>query len=249
MSSAPPFIVHGFMLGDVTPAVRELLDGDQSVVIQAGRSSDVVALASRLTLVQSETLDDPGAITELAVIHAARLGMVAATTDIVPLKFGTFASSAAALSDICDKAESQVRPALARIAGKVEFGIRISARALSDSDAPPEAVNGRDYLRSRADKRARERSALDTRLRFAADVRDGLSAVCVAQLSLSDAARAQGALLLNDACLLDRGRTREFLSAVEAHDADANRLGLDLVVTGAWPAYSFVADSKVLDQV
>jgi len=74
-----------------------------------------------------------------------------------------------------------------------------------------------------------------------------LAAICVAQNSLADDARGQGALLMNAACLVDRGRTAGFLSAVEAHEAEASRLGLDLKVTGPWPAYSFVAESKEND--
>ncbi|CAL75178.1 putative gas vesicle synthesis protein, GvpF/L-like [Bradyrhizobium sp. ORS 278] len=244
MTSAPPIIVHGFMLGRTPGAVDELLRQHACAVIGEGRTTDVVALASRLTPAQAAALEDPQAITALALMHAARLGEVAATMDIVPLKFGTFASSLTAMSGICDQAEPQVRAALERIAGRLEFGVRIAQIATADTVRDVKPTNGRDYLRSRVDKRAQDRRASEARQTFAAAVREVLGQVCVAQQPLSDD-RASSALLLNLACLVERRGVGAFLQVAQSYACDASSLGLTLTVTGAWPAYSFVADRKV----
>jgi len=244
MSNELPLLVHGFMLGRTAVAFRELLKQYPSSLIEMGRATDIAALASRLTVSQSSALTDPEAVTELAVMHAARLGAVAATSDIVPLKFGTFASSVTAVSDICDGAAPQVRAALARISGKVEFGVRITVRAAPATEVAEEAESGRDYLRSRVTKRARERQSSDSRIGFAADVWAALAKTCAEQQVRSDDAVTSGALLLKAACLVERRRIDEFLAGVAAHEAEAHRLSLELVVTGAWPAFSFVAAAE-----
>jgi hypothetical protein len=184
--------------------------------------------------------------------HHHVIGALSAAMPVLPMRLATVYGSEAAMAKAFVAQGAEVRDALARVGGRVEWGVK--AYALTGEDEPAQARPasaasldgggegaGLAYLRARRDQLAAQR---DSR-RGAADSARAVHAelaVHAAQARLHPPQPPQLSgdhrpMLLNASYLVDRDEVAGFTSAVAAVAADHPALHLEL--TGPWPPYSF----------
>lgn len=162
------------------------------------------------------------------VVHERVVEALMAQGPILPMRFGTMLEDAGTLADAVAARHDALTQALARVRGRVELGLRVlDTREPAVRSA---ARTGRDYLLERA---AEQRRADEATNAIHAPLRS------LAASSVVRHRPAPGAVMAA-AYLLDVDRVPEFR-------ARANRLAgrhgeLHVVVTGPWPAYSFVSE-------
>jgi len=202
---------------------------------------DLIYCARFLALVSPAppNLDNlpPTALADLALTHNALLVAYCTRSTVLPMRFGAAFSSTENLRRHLDQSAPRHVAALQTLARLDEYILRL--QIIGDPPAPTLPVgSGRDFL-------ARGRSLRDQRLSLT-ERRRALARTALADLEpISHQTEAAGTprseRLLDIAILLNKTR-RDLLATLAARVAEqAPALGLELIVTGPWPAYSFHA--------
>lgn len=177
---------------------------------------------------------------ERMVEHFAGGGDEAADEALLPMKLLTlFADDERALAHVRGDL-SRLRPILDRVAGREEWGVRVSwdakaAREAVDAEGAP--ASGKDFLLRKKRVRDAGRQAPETARRAAAGTFEELSARAIEASRRAPA--AGNTLLLDAAFLVPRAERAAFEAAA---DAAARRLAgahCELTLTGPWPPYNF----------
>jgi hypothetical protein len=169
---------------------------------------------------------------------------------LLPTRLATVYSSAAAMAAALARRREELRAALRRVGGRVEWGVKTYAAPQAapvqagGETAPSEGGAGLAYLKRRREQlTATERSARAA-LAGARAVHEELSGrAAQTRLHPPQSAQLSGnqmPMLLNTAYLLDESASDGFASAVE--DAGIAHPELRLELTGPWPPYSFAGE-------
>ncbi|MEU0658407.1 GvpL/GvpF family gas vesicle protein [Streptomyces lavendulocolor] len=236
-------------------AVRGLrgVDGAPVRVVAAG---DVAAVVSDVPAADFEErplaahLEDLDWLEAVARAHHGVIDAVAARVTVLPLRLATIYRDDQGVRAVLTAGVAAFRSRLARLAGHVEWGVKLYAEPAAAPDGPPGGSGessrlspGRAYLRSRS----RERTARDEAHRAAADavrrVHEAASAHAVEhvrhRVQQGPLVRGTSENVSNDAYLVPSGRSDAFLAAVrEAAGAGAP---VRAEITGPWAPYSFAA--------
>jgi len=225
---------------DATPALTE------GARIERVTCGDLALLVSRVRpdelRVDEDDLSETGRLATLARGHDAVVRAAAGTGPALPLRFGTVVPDEAAarrlLSDHADAARAQLR----RVGDCREWGVKLVRRvgepvAAGPRPADQEEVSGTEYL-------ARRRQALqdrDTAERSAADATELLEATLLPHVRefLRRGGSPGSSLLLDLAFLVPPEGETSFLAAAAGLREDLQADGLEVEVSGPWPAYSF----------
>lgn len=212
-----------------------------------GAPPHVRAAAGDLIALVSQTQADDGAEADvaLALRHNALLTAYAMVCDVAPARLGAASADPEAAGRAVSAEGPRHRASLARIAGRIEGGLRIVAPpapepvpgSLSEPDASPA---GAGWLRARAAARAGVREAAAVRMAGAQAVASAAAAMADMTLALRPGVpRTPGGLALAELALLTP-RDR-FAAMAEAATEAARAAGLIAEITGPWPCYSFAA--------
>ncbi|HEX6701815.1 MAG TPA: GvpL/GvpF family gas vesicle protein [Gaiellaceae bacterium] len=163
---------------------------------------------------------------EQAVLaHAAAVeALLGASDALLPARFGRAFANEGALEAAVREQLDDLRPALARARGHVEFGVRVLG---ADDEPAPEAGSGRAYMQARLDARARAE-------RIAGSVHEPLARFAAASTSSTG---GSGRLFLSGAYLVPADAIEGFRAVVG--ELEAAHPELTFVCTGPWPPYSF----------
>ena len=223
-----PLIIHGIVANDAPqPAeapAHDRVGGD-----------GLAALVSPLVLGPDGSAD-----TAEALRHHAILAAYAAVTDVAPVRFGAVVADAGAARAALHRDAASHRAALARIAGCVEFGLRATARPGATVAAPP-PTDGRSYLRARLAVRQGREAAQHQRAAALDALRHGAGAHAEAMLVLPARHDLHPPRVLDLAVLVARDRSAALSALADTLAPRLAAAGLDLTLTGPWPAYSFAA--------
>ncbi|CAM5582649.1 MULTISPECIES: GvpL/GvpF family gas vesicle protein [Streptomyces] len=196
-------------------------------------------------------LEDLDWLTATARAHQQVIDALTAVTSPLPLRLATVFRDDSGVRSMIEAREEELRRVLDRLAGRVEWGVKVYVEkppeSSDDSRAgrpPAKAASGRDYLRRRRDQtRAHDdvwqrASAFSDRLHatlsaFAEDSR--MHAPQNAALS-----GATGQNVLNAAYLVPRADSEEFVELVDREKDDVP--GIRVELTGPWAAYSFAGE-------
>jgi hypothetical protein len=188
-------------------------------------------------------------VSAVAVGHAAVIAHVARTATVVPMKlFTLFGEDERALLHLRAR-RGRLERLLARVAGRREWGVRLSlaSRTAPAGGAPARAgarrgAGTRFLLRKRAlqdaDRRVRARGEAEARGVFQALRRTAVEA----RRRPIVHAGAGPRVLLDAAFLVSTVDTRRFRAGVRAAAGRAARAGYALTLTGPWPPYTFVSE-------
>jgi hypothetical protein len=159
--------------------------------------------------------------------HERVVERLMADRAVLPMRFGSRVADEAALRRVLADGASAYVAALARVAGRVELGVRALARNGGAENPVPAGVSGRDYVMAKlhGSRRAEgEAAALHAPLAaLAADAR-------------CQPPRGDGELL-RGAYLVDRPAVARFRATVERLQATHPEAAI--LCTGPWPPYSF----------
>jgi hypothetical protein len=258
---------HGWWVYCVVPAERELPDGLAGVadderprLVPAG---GVAALVSRVPLREfgeaplRENLNDLDWLERTVRAHEAVLDSALAGGAVVPMRVCTIYRDEGQVRAMLESRGAELRDALARLAGKAEWGVKVVAdrarledHARSQND---EAVGLADEVAGRP-----EGAAYLARKKLAALVRDEAdrildevvretharleewaAASVVLPAQSRELAGYDGDMVFNGAYLVEDERVAAFSALVDELRAQYAPLGLSFDLTGPWPAYNF----------
>jgi gas vesicle protein GvpL/GvpF len=178
-----------------------------------------------------------------AMEHEAVVEHLLGMPAVVPLKlFTLFAGDRSALAHLRRRGK-EIAAALDRVAGRVEWGVRVRRRAgappVSARDPRRRAATGRDFLAGKRAARQAARSAAARARAAAESVYAELHGRAVESRRIPPAVEGSG-LLLDAAFLVARADGESFAAAAERAAAGVAHAGCELALTGPWPAYHFV---------
>ena len=228
---------------------------------------DLAAVASQVPLSEfgeetlRESLGDVEWLERTARAHERVLDEVRALATVIPMRLCTIYRSESSVGQMLVRERQPLSEALARLAGKTEWGLKIfvdpsvverAAKEASDDlarlDAElEEASAGGVYMR---------RKQLEGLLREEADrlveecVEDAHSRLSVLAvealrnpLQTREASGHDGQMVYNGVYLLEDAATGELHACVAALSDEYGPRGCDLQATGPWPPYNFVKSS------
>ncbi len=215
-----------YLHGIVPAAARQRTDLPPHVLVAAGPVAGIVTEGpDRLDLA-----DD----TIAAVLaHDRLLSGYLSDGPVLPVRFGTAFSSAAAVAAELAADAGTAAMQLAGLAGSAEYGLVVEAPAELPPEQPPEASGGRAFLIQRRNQR--EAARLRTERRHAALDRLAASAARLARRSAAQSPRPPRLMQL--ALLMDPAAEAELRAILE--DWQAGPHGLPARLDGPFPAYSF----------
>jgi len=220
-------------------------------------SGPLAAVASRIRVRSAEPveLDAEDAVARV-LAHEAVLERVLETAEaVVPFRFGSACAEEADVVALLEAREEELVEALARLAGRVELGVKAYvdpvrvADAVCDGDDELAALRaeiasvgeGTAHLRRKQlDHRIAESAALE-RARVATALHRRLAATAVASCTNPLPEAASGLQpVINGAYLVERTDEGAFRRGAADAAAEHGAFGLRIDVTGPWPAYNFV---------
>jgi hypothetical protein len=240
---------YGVVDGDVAePLERRGVDPGHDVELI--RHAGLAAIVSRVPLDEfgerglHESLEDLDRLEVLARTHERVLDEALGRGAVVPFRICTIYESAARVQEMLARERDHLTAALARLSGMAEWGVKAYAVGRGDGEGPTaEPSSGTDYLsRKRADRDAAEiaRQALDAALDAVhARLRERAADAVVSPPQTGPLSGHEGEMVLNAAYLVADADIDDF-STLVAELADRHaRHGLELALTGPWPAYHF----------
>ena len=263
VGDGPGWYLYGVVAAGEAPAqlnAAPAVDPRHQVVVLA--EGPLAGVASRVSLQEfdegslPQRLGDAAWLEEKIRAHEQVLEDVLATASVVPCRFCTVYRSEDDLRLFLSEHGDALSEALERVAGRVELGVKAfvdhdrfasggalrneSVRELTERVSG--AVGGRAYMESRR----LEQLVTDELMRFKGDVgaelHARLSGVAEDALTLPlrrpEVSGREEEMLFNGAYLVgDRARFEQELGAfVDDHRED----GIEVDLTGPWPAYNFV---------
>ena len=190
-------------------------------------------------------LEDLDWLTGTARAHQNVIAALTTVTSPLPLRLATVFRDDSGVRAMLEQEEERFRAGLDRLAGRVEWGVKVYVEEPeAEPKAPEPAASGRDYLRRRRAERTARDDTWRRAERFAQDLHDEL-AQHAAHTRLHppqnpELSRASGLNVLNAAYLVERSAAEEFVERVDA--TKDREPGLRVELTGPWAGYSFTAD-------
>jgi hypothetical protein len=241
--------VYGVLAGEVAdPLERRGVDPDHDVELI--RHAGLAAIVSQVPLDEfgerglHESLEDLNRLEMLARAHERVLDEALGRGAVVPFRICTIYESAARVQEMLARERDHLTAALARLRGMAEWGVKAYAvRHVDGEGAAAAPASGTDYLsRKSADRDAAEiaRQAVDASLDAVhAQLRERAADAVLSPPQAGPLSGHEGEMVFNAAYLVADADIDGF-SALVAELADRHaRDGLELALTGPWPAYHF----------
>jgi hypothetical protein len=201
-----------------------------------------------------KNLQDLAWVTPRACRHEAVLEQVMRLGAVLPARFGTLFSSTASLESFMRQHEAAIGRFLERVSGQEEWAVKgfldqaraeaeWLARRRSEEPGVPGLPPGAAYLLEQS-LHIQAREALDDRLaQMCSDLLDELnllaSEIVERRILAHERPDAAREMVLNWALLLPAAAAADFRGRIERANAEQNRSGPALEVSGPWPPYSF----------
>lgn len=239
-------------------AITDELEGvEPGMPVEVVAAGELAALVSKVPLAQyndeqlREHLEDLEWVERIARSHEAVLEHVLESTTLVPLRLCTLYRNLDGVRRLLRESRETLIDGLDEVEGCVELGVKVFAVAggvpVGAEGASDEAgqSSGAQYLSRRRRERDRVERAREERAQSAEAVHERVSAlsrVAIANPPQRREAHGRDAdMLLNGAYLVERDRVSDVADAVADLRAQWEPRGLELELTGPWPAYNFVS--------
>ncbi|KOV58081.1 GvpL/GvpF family gas vesicle protein [Streptomyces sp. MMG1121] len=197
-------------------------------------------------------LEDLDWLETVARAHHAVIEALAAHTTVLPLRLATVYLDDKRVGTVLREEADEFSQALRRLAGHLEWGVKIYAEPQPDTQATREAgaagtadglSPGRAYLRARRSQRHSRDEAYRAALQAAERV-EAIGHTMAAgharhRVQQGELAADAGENVVNDAYLLPREAAADF--RIQVLDAARGLPGVRIDVTGPWAPYSFAA--------
>ncbi|MBA4861915.1 GvpL/GvpF family gas vesicle protein [Streptomyces sp. PSKA54] len=192
-------------------------------------------------------LEDLDWLSDTARAHEKVIAALTTVTSPLPLRLATVFRDDSGVRTMMEDEGERLHTALERIAGRVEWGVKVyvdpEKSAPQSPAAEPKAkpATGRDYLRRKRAEHERQETTWERAENFARRLHEHLSrhaqATRLHPPQNPVLSRAPGRNVLNAAYLVDRSHSEEFVELVDRTKDEEP--GLRVELTGPWAAYSF----------
>jgi hypothetical protein len=247
--------VYGVVAAD-TELAGELPGVDPHRPLTILTEGALAAVASQVPLEEfdetrlREHLADMVWVEATARAHEAVLDDVRRQATVIPMRMCTVYRTEGGIREMLTRESEPLREAIDYLEGKAEWGVKVFtdfARAggrTHNVDAGAGEATGAAYMeRVRTERELRER-AMEVAEEAAAQIHDRLSAVAVdAQvipLQRPEVSGHSGDMILNGVYLVADDSAAAIHEEVEALRSELEVHGIDIALTGPWPAYNFV---------
>ena len=192
-----------------------------------------------------EHLGDMAWVQDTARRHELVLEAIGALATVIPMRMCTVYPGEAEIRQLLAREVRGLREGLRYLEGKAEWGVKVFTHPVtgSASDAGRGASGG-DYTHRRARDREARADAAQRAEDAARHVHEVLDTVAEDSVIVSPQSHENrdppGALLLNGVYLVQDASRADFRAQARALARSFVELGIELELTGPWPAYNFV---------
>jgi hypothetical protein len=240
---------YGVLEGDAAERL-ECRGVDPAHDVELVRHAGLAAVVSQVPLDEfgerglHESLEDLERLEALARAHQRVLDEALRRGAVVPFRICTIYESAARVQEMLAHERDHLTVALRRLRGMAEWGVKAYAGDhVNGEGAAAAPSSGTGYLsRKRADRDAAEiaRQEVDAAVDDVhARLREQAADAVVSPLQSGALAGHEGEMVLNAAYLVADADVDHFSALVAELGGRHARDGLDLELTGPWPAYHF----------
>lgn len=236
----------------VHPGVRE--PGIDGAAVERIGAGDLAVLTSPVVSTRysdaalRQRLEDLATVETLARAHDAVLEAALRAGDVLPFRLCTLYETPDAARDMLAAKEGLFRGVLARLRGKAEWGVKVFVKARPEAVGVGSPASGTEYLT----RRRAERAAVATHSEAVEDAATEIHARLTGRVAAAVTARLQDRrlsgrsdeMILNGAYLVAHEDADDFRAVVSALAEHYAERGLELSLTGPWPAYSFVRQAE-----
>ncbi|WP_223281350.1 GvpL/GvpF family gas vesicle protein [Streptomyces antnestii] len=224
--------------------------GESAALVPSGGDPSLVLVVSRVAASDFQEdalkarLEDMEWLEAVARAHHSVIDALSARTDVLPLRLATVYLDNTRAREVLDEQAAVFDEQLTRLAGHVEWGVKIYADPAAPAPAPAGDLSpGRAYLRQRrAQQSVRDqvyRAAQQAAERVEAAGRQYAVGRARHRVQTGDLAATADENVVNDAYLVPADRAEIFRS--EAALAAEGLQGVRVEITGPWAPYSFAA--------
>ena len=187
-------------------------------------------------------------IGERALAHEAVTEHFLRADGVLPMQLFTLFMNDARAVDHVSRDRRRIDRILKKVAGKVEWGLRLTLEpaAEQEADGPPKGLrriaSGAAYLARKRDVRDAARERMKQARADATRRYRRLAAEATAAERRADVDRAvpDSRVVLDAAFLVPAGRSAAFRAAVRRQTAPLKGTGVATALTGPWPPYNFI---------
>ena len=239
--------LYGIVPAGADPEPDEGVDGNP---VRLHRHAGVTALVSEVPRERfgeqalKARLEDLEALEALARAHESVLQAALDAGAVVPFRLCTIYSSPVRLDAMLDREGLSLTAALDRLEEMQEWGVKAFLRAPATVPAADPAASGTEYLSRKRERREETEAGREASERLVAAIHARLGeAASAAVLSRPQDRRLSGReaeMVMNAAYLVHRDGADGFRAIVETLGQRHEPEGVELELTGPWPAHHFV---------
>jgi hypothetical protein len=182
--------------------------------------------------------------------HEAVLDAVREQAAVIPMRMCTIYRTEGGIREMLSRESEPLQDAIDHLDGKAEWGVkvftdfaRVGGRTHTVRDGAGDGSGAAYMERIRTKREVRER-ALEVAQEAAAQIHDRLSAAAgdaeAIPLQRPEVSGHSGDMILNGVYLVADDAAPAFYEVAEALRAEFEIHGIELTLTGPWPAYNFV---------
>jgi Gas vesicle synthesis protein GvpL/GvpF len=182
--------------------------------------------------------------------HERVLDALCRQTTVIPMRMCTVYETEGGVREMLSRESDTLVAALQHLEGKSEWGVKVIferarfSRRAPDEAAPSEGGSGAAYMNHRRQERERVKQ-IDEQIEAAvAEIHESLDSrsdeSTINPPQRPEVSAQRGEMVLNGAYLVRQENESQFHESAHALRAKYAATGLELVVTGPWPAYNFL---------
>jgi hypothetical protein len=248
--------VYGVLNAATGP--EEPLSGvDASRPVQILTEGSVAAAVSEVALEEfgearlRDHLRDMSWVERVARAHETVLDQIRAQATVIPMRMCTVYRSESGVREMLRRDALALGQAIERLEGKAEWGVKafadtghMAAVTAGEEEDAADSAPGAAYMRRRRDERERREHARQQLEEAVAQIHDRLCTVTgdgqVLPPQRPEVSGHAGDMVLNGVYLVGDDDRERFHAEVQVLEAEFAPLGVELELTGPWPAYNFV---------
>ncbi len=230
------------------------LDGPEAIeTVSEGELSAVVSQVPAEEFAEAHLrahLNDMTWVETVARDHERVLDALCRQTTVIPMRMCTVYKTEGGVREMLLRESDTLLAALQHLEGKSEWGVKVfferarTSRRAPDELTSSEGGSGAAYMDHRRRERERTKQIDDQIEAAVAEIHEGLDSLSD-ESTLNPPQRPEvsahrGEMVLNGAYLVGRESEPQFHESARALRSKCAGSGLELVVTGPWPAYNFL---------
>jgi Gas vesicle synthesis protein GvpL/GvpF len=252
----PAWYVYGVVEAGKAPQPADLHDlGVQQslAVVTEGELTAVVSRVPADEFAEDELrahLNDMTWVESVALAHERVLDALCRQTTVIPMRLCTVYKTEGGVREMLRRESDALLETLRNLEGKVEWGVKVfferrsASRSATREQPSREGASGAEYMDHRRRERDRGRQ-LDEQIEVAvAEIHERLDSLSeestLNQPQRPEVSAHPGEMVLNGAYLVQRENESAFHEQAAVLESRFADIGIELVLTGPWPAYNFL---------